>query len=176
MRWTRGILTTVLAGAIAMQSANAQSLPTAPGEAAFGAISEVVRLLKADSSTDWSKVDIEALRQHPIDMDDVVMRAVVVRRDIPGGAEFRVTGAGRVAGAIKRMTLDHFAMLDGGTEYHASATALSNGALVTVTARNASDTRMVDRIRGLGFAGLLADGDHHAMHHMMLARGSAVMR
>jgi hypothetical protein len=134
MRWTRGILTTTLVAVISVQSANAQSLPTAPGEAAFGAISEVVRLLKADPNTDWSKVHIEGLRQHLIDMDDVVMRAVVAQRDIPGGA------------------------------------------LVTVTARNASDTRMVDRIRGLGFAGLLADGDHHAMHHMMLARGSAMMR
>src|SRR5437763_2768602 len=42
-------------------------LPTSPGQAAFGAISEIVRLLKADPNTDWSKVNIEALRQHLID-------------------------------------------------------------------------------------------------------------
>jgi hypothetical protein len=36
-----------------------------------------VAILRADSTTDWTKVDIEGLRQHLIDMDDVTMRATV---------------------------------------------------------------------------------------------------
>src|SRR5262249_59069954 len=50
------------------------------GQAAFSTIGEVVAILKADSSTDWSKVDLDALREHLIDMDDVVMHASVAKR------------------------------------------------------------------------------------------------
>src|SRR5437764_5713379 len=35
-----------------------------PGQAAFGAIQEVVELLEADPTTDWAKVNIAALREH----------------------------------------------------------------------------------------------------------------
>ena len=74
-------------------------LPAFPGQAAFTTIGEVVAILKADSSTDWSKVDLDALREHLIDMDDVVMHASVVKKNVPGGLEARVTGSGRtVAG------------------------------------------------------------------------------
>jgi len=41
-----------------------------PGQDAFGAIQEIVQILDADPKTDWSKVDLEALRQHLIDMDE----------------------------------------------------------------------------------------------------------
>jgi len=33
------------------------AMPTQPGQGAFGAIQEVVRILEADPATDWSKVD-----------------------------------------------------------------------------------------------------------------------
>src|SRR5438552_18068577 len=39
-------------------------LPKSPGQAAYAAIGEVVRLLEADPRTDWSRVNVEALRQH----------------------------------------------------------------------------------------------------------------
>ena len=42
--------------------------PTMPGQAAFGAIQEIVGILEADPKTDWSKVNLKALRQHLIDM------------------------------------------------------------------------------------------------------------
>jgi len=34
---------------------------TAPAQSAYAAIGEIVRILKADSTTDWSKVDLEAV-------------------------------------------------------------------------------------------------------------------
>jgi hypothetical protein len=49
--------------------------PTLPGQDAFGAIQEIVRMLEADPKTDWSKVDLETLRQHLIDMNDEIGRA-----------------------------------------------------------------------------------------------------
>jgi hypothetical protein len=144
------------------------ALPTQPGQSAFGAISEIVRMLEADSTTDWSRVNIEALRQHLIDMDDVMMHAAVVQRTVPGGLEMEVTGTGRTAGAIKRMAMNHAKMLDQEGEYHATAKEIANGARITVTA---SDARTVARIRGLGFADLMTEGDHHAPHHLAIARG-----
>ena len=144
------------------------ALPTQPGQAAFGAISEIVRMLEADSTTDWSRVNIEALRQHLIDMDDVMMHAAVVQRSVPGGLEIEVTGTGRTVDAIKRMAMNHTRMLDQEGEYHAAANEIANGATITVTA---SDARTVARIRGLGFAGLMTEGDHHAPHHLAIARG-----
>lgn len=50
-------------------------VPIMPGQDAFGTIQEIVRMLEADPATDWSKVNIGALREHLIDMDEVTMRA-----------------------------------------------------------------------------------------------------
>src|SRR5687768_15226365 len=68
----------------AMQGMTA-GVPTMPGQDAFGAIAEIVRILEADPATDWSKVDIERLRQHLIDMNEVVLRSVVKQTSIAGG-------------------------------------------------------------------------------------------
>src|SRR5262245_28903445 len=51
--------------------------PMAPGQDAFGAIAEVVAILDADPATGWSRVDLERLRRHLIDMNEVVLRAAV---------------------------------------------------------------------------------------------------
>lgn len=152
-------------------NASKDATPSQPGQAAFGAISEIVRILKADPKTDWSRVDIEALRQHLIDMDDVVLHAAVAQRNVTGGAEMDVTGTGRTVDAIKRMATNHAGMLDAEGEYKATSRDLPNGVRITVTAPNASDAATVARIRGLGFAGLLTEGEHHAPHHLAIARG-----
>ena len=149
-------------------------VPTSPGQAAFGAISEVVQMLKADPNTDWARVNIEALRQHLIDMNDVMMQAGAAQRNIPGGIEVDVTGVGRTTDAIRRMTINHSSMLDQGEEYHASAKEIPGGARLTVTAKNLGDGKVIARIRGLGFAGIMTEGSHHASHHIALARGEPV--
>jgi hypothetical protein len=159
---------------LAAMKACAGSVPTSAGQAAFGAISEVVRMLEADPRTDWSKVNVEALRQHLIDMDYVTMRSEVAQRVVPGGIQMDVTGTGRTLLAIRRMAVSHTNMLDQSVEYHATATEIPGGARIMVTAKNAADTRIVARIRGLGFAGILTEGDHHARHHLALARGEAM--
>jgi len=148
-------------------------LPTMPGQAAHGAIGEVVRLLKADPKTDWSRVNIEALRQHLIDMDEVTMRARAVQRNVPGGAEITVAGTGRTADAIKRMVVSHAHALGESGDYNASAVPTADGARLTVTAKDPANTKIVEQIRGLGFAGLMTEGDHHAPHHIAIARGEA---
>jgi hypothetical protein len=144
---------------------------TQAGQGAFAAIAEVVRLLEADPATDWSRVDLERLRQHLIDMDDVVLRSTVRRTDVPGGARFVVTGRGRTVGAIQRMTRAHLAMLGSEGPYRGTVVARADGAVLTITAAAPADSAIATRIRGLGFVGLLTVGDHHARHHLLLARG-----
>jgi hypothetical protein len=73
----------------------ASSTPTLPGQGAFGAIQEVVRMLDADPKTDWSKVDLEALRQHLIDMNEVTLKADAAPKQIDGGLEVTIIGSGR---------------------------------------------------------------------------------
>jgi hypothetical protein len=149
------------------------TLPAQSGQAAFAAISEIVRILEADPRTDWSKVNLEALRQHLIDMDEVTMRAAVVQRPVPGGFEADVTGAGKTMGAIRRMLGSHTRMLSQGTIYRATATEITGGVRLTVLAAAPRDSALVARIRGLGFAGMITEGDHHVRHHLAIARGDA---
>jgi hypothetical protein len=44
---------------------------------------------------------------------------------------------------------------------------------VSVTAGRPGREADVPRIRALGFVGLLATGEHHAAHHVAIARGDA---
>ena len=153
------------------RAANAPTSPQRPGQAAFGAIAEVVAILTADTTTDWSKVNIEALRQHLIDMHDVTIRSTVVQQPIAGGARFTVTGAGRVTDAIRRMAKSHAAMVGTGGAQRVTVEEIPDGARLTVIAAQSGDSAAVARIRGLGFIGMLTLGDHHGPHHVAMARG-----
>ena len=148
-----------------------QNLPTQSGQAAYAAIAEVVQLLEADPSTDWSRVDVEALRQHLIDMNDVTLRSAATQRNIEGGFEADVTGSGGTIGAIRRMLKAHVSMLEAGRVYHATAQDIPDGARVSITAVDRHDATIIARIRALGFAGMLTEGNHHSAHHLALARG-----
>jgi hypothetical protein len=155
-------------------------MATQSGQAAFAAISEVVKLLKADPKTDWSKVNLEALRQHLIDMDNVTMRSQVKQRSVPGGLAMNITGTtAPVVAAIQRMVGMHAMMLsegEGDTDgMMAKAAKIPGGMRLTVTARDTADAQLVARIRGLGFIGVMTEGEHHPMHHMMVARGGSMM-
>lgn len=145
--------------------------PMQPGQGAFGAMAEVVGILEADPATDWSKVDMERLRQHLIDMDEVVLRASVKATQVPGGLSMDVTGTGRTVQSIRAMVIPHSAELEGMPAWSAKAEPMPGGVRLTVVAREPSDAKTVARIRGLGFAGLLVEGGHHGPHHLAMAKG-----
>src|SRR3954453_5581868 len=105
----------------------ASTTPTSPGQDAFGAIQEVVRILDADPKTDWSKVDLEALRQHLIDMNEVTLKADAAPKQIDGGLEIAVTGEGRTRAAIQRMIPAWVQMANGHNGWSAKAADMSNG-------------------------------------------------
>jgi len=144
------------------------SIPTLPGQDAFGAIQEIVQMLDADPKTDWSKVDLEALRQHLVDMNEVTLRADAAAKQIDGGLEIAVTGSGRTLGAVQRMIPAWAGTMNGHRGWTTKVSELPNGELLTVTA---IDPKEIQHVRGLGFIGLLVSGTHHQMHHLMMARG-----
>jgi hypothetical protein len=156
-------------GATAAAPAPAATGPTMPGQDAYGAIAEIVRLLEADSTTDWSRVNLEGLRQHLIDMYLVTLGATVRQTEVPGGMQAVVTGTGRTVDAIRRMSASHGGAL-GEEGYDVRTAEIPGGARMTIVAAS-RDARSVARIRGLGFIGLLTVGAHHAPHHLALARG-----
>jgi hypothetical protein len=155
-------------GAGQKSMAHSGPVPALPGQDAFGAIQEIVHLLEADPGTDWSKVDLEALRQHLIDMNEVTLHAAATAKPIDGGLELSITGAGRTLQAIQRMIPAHAQELDRINGWKASAQVVPAGVVLRVTA---GDPKEVTHIRGLGFAGLLVSGSHHRPHHLAMAKG-----
>ena len=166
VRWflLRTDLTSTMPG---MFMAAMRLVPTMPGQDAFGTIQEIVRILEADPATDWSKVNIGALREHLIDMDEVTMRARASERVLNNGLEIAVTGQGRTLAAIKRMVPAHTHELIA-LGWSAKSQDLPNGVKLVVTA---SDPRQVIKIKALGFMGIMVQGAHHQTHHLMMAKG-----
>ena len=140
---------------------------TEPGQSAFAAIQEVVEILEADPTTDWSKVNIEALRQHLIDMDNVTLRAEVKTEAIDGGMRFIVSGSGPVKESIQRMVTAHAATMNGAGGWTFTAAETDSGAILTVL----TPAKDILKLHGLGFLGVMTRGMHHQMHHLMIARG-----
>lgn len=138
------------------------------GQSAFAAIAEATARLEADPATDWSKVNVQLLRDHLVDMDNVTMRSDVVARPVAGGARFEVTSADPpVQASIGRMVRMHAGMV-GETGETAAVADIRNGVALTLTG---ADARAEARIRALGFYGSLTEGVHHQRHHMAIAKG-----
>ena len=157
-----------------MAQPGGQRIPTSPGQDAFGAIQEIVRILEADPATDWSKVSLERLRQHLIDMNEVTLHAAVKADSVPGGLQMDITGAGRVEQSIRDMVGPHTNELNQMPEWSAKTETIPGGVRLTVVAKDPADAKTVARIRGLGFIGLLVQGGHHQPHHLAMARGEAI--
>jgi hypothetical protein len=138
-----------------------------PGQEAFGTIQEIVRMLEADPKTDWSKVNISALREHLIDMDEVTMHASATERSLDNGIEIAVIGEGRTLDGIKRMVPAHIHELSQ-LGWNAKIENLSNGVRLTVTS---TDAKEITKLKALGFMGIMVQGAHHQQHHLMMAKG-----
>ena len=141
--------------------------PSLPGQDAFGTIQEIVQILEADPNTDWSKVNIAALREHLIDMNEVTLHALADEKALDNGVEIAVTGEGRTADAIKRMVPAHAHELSA-MGWNATTEDLPNGVKLMVIS---DDPAQVTKLKALGFMGIMVQGSHHQMHHLMMAKG-----
>ena len=149
----------------------AVGVPAMAGQDAFGTIAEIVQMLQADPTTDWSKVNIGTLREHLIDMNEVTLHAAASERMLDNGIEIAVTGEGRTLAAIKRMVPAHVHEL---TEigWNAKTEDLPNGVKLNVLA---SEAAPLTRLKALGFMGIMVQGAHHQPHHLMMAKGEFPM-
>ena len=146
-----------------------QTAPTEAGQSAFAAIHEIVEMLEADPKTDWSKVNVDALRQHLIDMDNMTLYAKITYEPIANGEHIHVSGKGEVRHSIQRMVMMHAAMAGDTVNWHMEAARAPDGADINVVAISPPGLK---KMKALGLMGMMAEGVHHSRHHMMLARGS----
>lgn len=158
----------LVASSALAQHAHQSSSPSETGQSQFAAIAEIVMLLRDDEDTDWEQIDIQALRDHLVDMDNVTTRASVTRSVDELSVTFLVKGDEAVAASIGRMVLAHSPMLQQATGWTVVASEQSNGAMMIVEVVSEEDLHLVT---GLGFFGLMAIGAHHQQHHLMIATG-----
>ena len=142
-------------------------MPVETGQSAFAAIQEIVGILMSDPATDWAKVNIDALRSHLVDMNAVTLDAHVKGENVDGGVRFVVTGEGPVRGSIRRMVIAHAATMNGANGWQLTAADIENGAILTLQV----PAEELEKIKALGFFGMMTVGMHHQEHHMMIARG-----
>jgi len=153
------------------QQSGVSGQPTMSGQDAFGTIQEVVQILEADPTTDWSKVNIAVLREHLIDMNEVTLHAIANERALDNGLEIAVTGEGRTLEAIKRMVPAHVGELVK-IGWNAKTEDLPKGVKLSVTT---NDPKQVTKLKALGFMGIMVQGEHHQSHHLMMAKGEFPM-
>jgi hypothetical protein len=144
-------------------------VPSESGQATFAAIQEIVALLDANPATEWARVDIEALRQHLIDMNNVTLGAVVEAAEMEGSVRFSVSGDGSVRESVRRMVMAHAATMNGADGWTFAAESSDNGTILTVSP---PDQASMVKLRALGFIGVMTRGMHHQQHHWMLATGT----
>ena len=138
------------------------------GQGAFAALAEVTAALTADPDTDWSRVDMEALREHLVSMDRLVLDATVETGAVEDGRRFVVTGEGRTRQAIREMVPAHAAVLALETRWTIDTETTADGVTLTVRSDDPGERQRID---ALGFFGLMATGNHHRPHHWAIATG-----
>ena len=150
-------------------SGDAMDVPHETGQSGFTTLAEIVAILRGDPRTDWSTVNIAALRQHLVDMDLLTTDSeidVIKRRE---GARFEIRGTPRVLEAIRAMVPAHAPFLAAETGWDVSTEEIEGGLSLIVDGDPG-------QIQGLGFFGVMTIGAHHQQHHLMLAKGAAPHR
>lgn len=153
----------------AQSHAHHQSKPPVElGQSTFAAIGEIVEILMADPETDWTKVDIPALRSHLIDMYEVTVNAEVSTTVEGRRVTFHATGSGRTVQSIQTMLVAHAGSTDIPEGWALSATVVLDGGELAVTTTELGDAKVVT---ALGLIGVLTLGSHHQQHHLRMVTG-----
>lgn len=144
-------------------------MPTEAGNDAFGTIQEIITILANDPTTNWEKVNIEALRKHLSDMEDMTLNIEVISQSpVQGGLAVVIKPTtNRSAAVLKRVFSAHPKQLKNETGWMMDVD-YSNGQYTLTT--TTEDPNEVNKIRGLGYIGLMAPGNHHQPHNLSMAR------
>ena len=143
---------------------------TESGTDMFATIQEVIGKLEADSDTDWSKVNLEALRQHLRDMFEFSYNVdVISQQPIEHGVKIVVKPVTvRAEQALDKVLAAHPMMLKMETGWDMQSSKANGEYQIIASTTKASE---IDKIRGLGYIGLLAIGNHHQPHHWAMTKG-----
>ncbi len=143
---------------------------TESGTDIFATIQEVIQKLSADPNTDWSKVNLEVFRQHLRDMFEFSYNVdVLSQQAIDYGVKIRVKPVTvRAEKALDKVLNAHPRMLKMETGWDMQSSKGNGEYQIIVTTAQATE---VNKIRGLGYIGLLAIGNHHQEHHWAMAKG-----
>lgn len=141
------------------------------GNAIFGTIQEVIKNLESDPNTNWEKVDIEGLRQHLIDMENFTTGVdVVSQENIEKGAQIVIRAKSEEAHqSLTRALKAHPSMMESETGW--TMDVKQNKELFTLIIETNKPEEVV-KLRAFGYIGIMAQGDHHQVHHWMMASGS----
>ena len=146
----------------------ASSFPKEGGQAAFDAMAEIVGILEANPDTNWSKVNINFLRDHLVDMNALALSAKVETHAVEQGIRFIAKGNGTTLRALQNMIPAHAHELDKMPQWSAVGRLVNGGAELVITSDDDAERK---KIEGLGFFGLMATGAHHQAHHLAIATG-----
>ena len=136
------------------------------GQSQFAAIAEIVASLRNNPDTEWQRVNVDALRAHLVDMDNVTTKATVDTTVTDLTVTFDISGDASVAASIQRMVLAHGPMLQQTTNWPVMTEKQVGGAKMVLQLSSVDE---IAEVTALGFFGLMTIGAHHQQHHMMIA-------
>lgn len=144
-------------------------LPTEGGQSAFTTIAEIVELLNQNPQTDWSLVDIDRLREHLVDMNELTINAKAQKTKEANVVTFTINGTGRTLQAIKSMVPAHSVELNKMRQWQVSVELQDEQVIMQV---KSDDILVLAKVYALGFFGMMATGAHHQAHHWGMATGT----
>ena len=147
--------------------ANNKTIPLEAGQSAFTAIAEIVDMLITDPNTDWETVNIDALRKHLVDMNELTLYAVVEKTVLENVVSFKVIGKGRVLQAIRTMVPRHATQLSKIKSWEVTTKLNENSVILSIYT---NDKNQLKKIQALGFFGVMALEAHHQAHHWAMAK------
>ncbi|MEE9335130.1 MAG: hypothetical protein V3U65_13660 [Granulosicoccaceae bacterium] len=141
------------------------------GQSIFAALSEVISVFEADDKTDWNAIDIDGLRSHLLDMNDLMTHTHSVT-DVVGGNRIRfnvvANGGNDSLGAIHRMAKAHSQFIQASRGWKITAATNDSGATIDIVVNEEADLM---RLKALGFYGFMSLDSHHQAHHYQMAMG-----
>lgn len=134
------------------------------GNDVFATIQEVIKKLDNNPATDWSKVNIEALRQHLLDMNDMALHVEIIsQKPLKNGLEVTLQPTtNRAAQTLARVFNAHPMHLKRETGWDMQVVKNDQQFVLTTTTEK---PEQVQKIIALSYIGLMAYGNHHQPHH-----------
>ena len=139
------------------------------GQATFAALVEIVSLLEQDDNTDWSTVDLDVLRAHLLDMNQLILNTEATKStNGDTQIQFDIRGTTASIPSIHRMVPAHSRFIEQSRGWVIDPELNEVGAKLTITVNNAST---LSRLNALGFYGFMSLDSHHQAHHYRMAVG-----